>query len=175
MKNNIIYLLGFLLIIAAACNSNNPNITKSGEDEFTSLELDRALKKNEKKFEHFYYVPIYSDIYLNKTNQNSLLAATLSIRNTSFNDSLFVSLIDYYNTEGELVRNYIDQPILLTPMATVNYVIEKEDTSGGPGANFIIKCSSDKENLKPLIQAVMVGVSSNKGYAFSTDAYEIYE
>ncbi len=167
--NCILYLL---ILLFAGCGSPDPNATKKGVDELKSLELDRALSEKDKKYEDVVYVPIYSDIYLSRNDQSSLLSATLSIRNTSFNDSLFISIIDYYNTEGDLVRSYIDQPIVLSPMATVNYVIEREDKSGGPGANFIVKMYSDNE-IKPLIQAVMIGLNGNKGFAFSTDGYSI--
>ncbi len=161
-----------LLILSVGCETPDPNATQTGEDELKSLELDRALSKRDKVFEDVIYVPIYSDIYIDELDQNSLLSATLSIRNTSLADSLFVSTIDYFNTEGQLVRSYIDQPIALTPMATVNYVIEKNDTAGGPGANFIVKLYSN-ENVNPLIQAVMIGENGNKGFAFATDGYSI--
>lgn len=167
------FCLIYCLSILIGCESPNPNMTKAGEDELKAHELDRDLKKSDKAYEETFYVPIYSDIYIEQTNQNALLAATLSVRNTSFSDSLFISKIDYFNTEGDLVRGYIDQPIFLAPMATVNYVIEKEDTSGGPGANFIINLSSDNPKVKPLVQAVMVGLTGNKGFSFSTDGYPL--
>lgn len=169
-KNNGILFL--LILLIAGCGSPDPNATKSGEDELKSLELDRTLSKKDKKYEDLVYVPIYSDIYISRVNQSSLLSATLSVRNTSPNDSLFVTKIDYYNTEGDLVKQFIKQPIGLAPMATVNYVIEKEDTSGGPGANFIVNLYSNNK-IKPLIQAVMIGENGNKGFAFSTDGYSI--
>ena len=165
-------ILFLLILLIAGCGSPDPNVTKSGEDELKSLELDRALSKKDKKYEDVLYVPIYSDIYIDKVNQSSLLSATLSIRNTSPIDSLFVSNIDYYNTEGDLVNRFINQPIGLAPMATVNYVVEKEDTSGGPGANFIVHLYSNNK-IKPLIQAVMIGENGNKAFAFSTDGYSI--
>jgi len=161
------------LTFAIACKKPDPNMTKTGEDELKSLELDRELSLKDRKFEDIIYIPIYSDIYIDKVNQNSLLSATLSIRNTSPSDSLFVSVIDYYDTDGDLVRSYIDNPIVLSPMASVNYVIEKEDSAGGSGANFIVELSSD-HNLQPLIQAIMIGENgNNKGFAFATDGYSI--
>ncbi len=167
------FILVAILFLCLCCQNPNPNVTQDGEDEFQHLKLDRQLNKKDKKFEDLIYVPIYSDIYFDIANQNLLLAATLSIRNTSFSDSLFVSTIDYYNTEGSLVKRYIDSPIVLMPMATINYVIEREDTSGGPGANFIIELSSDNSDAKPLVQAIMTGNSGNKGFAFSIDGYSV--
>lgn len=120
------------------------------------------------------YVPIYSDIYNQTRDTRTLLTATLSIRNTSLKDSLFVSKIDYYNTEGDLVRSYIDSPIYLTPMESIDYVIEQQDTSGGSGANFLIDWYSKKQ-LNPLFQAVMVGGLGAQAFSFTTDGIEIIE
>lgn len=163
-----------LLLLLNACLNTDPNIDQTGKDELESLELDHAINTDLIEYNDTIYVPIYSDIYVMEQNQNSLLAATLSIRNTSYADSLFVSQIDYFNTEGNLVRSYIDNPISLPPMATVNYVIEKEDTAGGSGANFIVVLSAKNKNINPLVQAVMIGENgSNQGFAFSTDGYSI--
>ena len=120
------------------------------------------------------YVPIYSDIYNQTRDTRTLLTATLSIRNTSLKDSLFVSKIDYYNTEGDLVRSYIDSPIYLTPMESIDYVIEQQDTSGGSGANFMIDWYS-KRKLNPLFQAVMVGGLGAQAFSFTTEGIEIFE
>lgn len=159
----------FLLI---SCLNTDPNMDETtGTDELEALEVKQPLDKSDSEYYETFYVPIYSDIYLDETNQNALLAATLSIRNTSSTDSIFISKIDYFNTNGDLVRNYINNQISLKPMATVNYVIERDDISGGSGANFIVKIRSKNANIKPLVQAVMIGQNGNKGFAFSTDGY----
>ncbi len=167
------YLFFLLLFSLFSCHPPNPNVSKTGKDELKSLELDHKMDKSEMTYQDIVYVPIYSDIYLDVQNQKSLLAATLSIRNTSFEDSLFVSKIDYFNTEGVLVRSYIDNAISLPPMATINYVIEKEDDTGGAGANFIVALNAKNKKIQPLIQAIMIGQTGNKGFAFSTDGYSI--
>ncbi len=118
------------------------------------------------------YVPIYSDIYNQTRDSRTLLTATLSIRNTSLRDSLFISKIDYYNTTGDLVRSYIDEPIYLRPMESLDYVIEQQDNSGGSGANFIIDWYSRKP-LHPLFQAVMVGGLGAQAFSFTTEGIEM--
>lgn len=164
----------FLALIFTSCLKSDPNIDEStGTDELASLEVDQPLAKSDMAYEDIVYVPIYSDIYLDATNQNALLAATLSIRNTSIIDSIFISKIDYFNTDGDLVRRYLSNQISLKPMATVNYVIEREDESGGAGANFIVHLSAKNASVKPLIQAIMIGQNGNKGFSFSTDGYSI--
>jgi hypothetical protein len=157
-----------------SCQNQNPNIDDAGVDELESLAIANPIDTSKMNFHDIVYVPIYSDIYVSHQNQKSLLAATLSIRNTSYTDSLFISKIEYFNSEGNLVRNYIEGPISLTPMATVNYVIEREDTEGGSGANFIVEIRAKNINIRPLIHAVMIGDNgSNQGFAFAIDGYSI--
>ncbi|MGB1207334.1 MAG: DUF3124 domain-containing protein [Chitinophagales bacterium] len=169
----ISFLLTILFCIIISCGNPNPNVNKAGNDELKSLELDHNINKNEMVYKDIVYVPIYSDIYIDVANQKSLLAATLSIRNTSFKDSLFVSKIDYFDSAGSLVRSYITKPIGIAPMGTVNYVIEKNDDTGGSGANFIVALNAKSKNVRPLIQAIMIGEHANKGFSFSTDGYSL--
>ena len=156
-----------------ACTQREPNLTRSGQDELKSLEIDRDLSSTEMVFNQAYYVPIYSDIYVDLQNQKTLLAATLSIRNSSSTDSLFISTIDYFNTEGHLVKKFIESPISLPEMATVNYVIEREDDTGGPGANFIVEINGRDPGLTPLVQAVMIGQTGNKAFSFVTNGFPV--
>lgn len=120
-----------------------------------------------------FYVPVYSDIYSETKDMRFLLTATLSIRNTSFTDTLVVNDVEYYDTRGNLVRHYIDHPIYLIPMATVEYVIEQDDKSGGSGANFIVILSSKNRNFNPLVQSVMISISGQQGVAFSCNGVSI--
>lgn len=157
-----------------SCVKENPNVNKTGKDELEVHTLNHAIDTTKMRYSDLIYVPIYSDIYVTEQNQKNLLAATLSVRNTSLSDSLFISKIDYYNTEGSLVRSFITKPISLQPMGTLNYVIEKEDNTGGSGANFVVELSAVDENTRPILQAVMIGENgTNQGFAFSTDGYSI--
>lgn len=173
MSKLIIYTAVFTITLLYSCGNPDPNLDKNGQDELKNLEIARTITNNELNFKDTIYVPIYSDIYIDQINQKVLLAATLSIRNTSYDDSLYISKIDYFNTEGKLVKSYANNLLSLPPMATVNYVIKKDDDSGGPGANFIVELNSKNKNISPLIQAVMIGENGNKAFSFSTDGYSI--
>ncbi len=172
MKINLLALL-LMSVFFTSCKNQDPNIDETGMDQLVSHELDHRIDKNEMDYQELMYVPIYSDIYVDAQNPNCLLSATLSIRNTSYEDSIFISRIEYFNTSGELVKNYIENPISIPPMATVNYVVERDDDTGGHGANFIVALSAKNNAAKPIIQAVMIGQYSNKGISFVTDGYSI--
>ncbi len=166
-------LLLILAITIVGCDRPDPNITSEGQDELELLQVEQPINNSKMEYNDIVYVPIYSDIYVNQFKQKQLLAATLSIRNSSSTDSLFISEITYYNTKGIKVRDFISKPIGLAPMASINYVIEKDDDTGGHGANFIVHLSSRNPALKPIIQAVMIGEIGNNAFAFLTDGYSI--
>ncbi len=69
---------------------------------------------------------------------------------------------------GMLIKSYIKNSIELQPMATLNYIVEKEENKGGPGADFIIEVEGLDDTVKPVIEAVMIGNFSNKAFAFNT-------
>jgi hypothetical protein len=58
-------------------------------------------------------------------------------------------------------------------MATINYIIEREDMAGGHGANFIIALSAKSMEVRPVFQAIMIGYYSNKGISFVTEGYSV--
>ncbi|MBA4078224.1 MAG: hypothetical protein C0508_24570, partial [Cyanobacteria bacterium PR.023] len=64
------------------------------------------------------YVPIYSAIYYEDRRRTLELAATLSVRNTDMKNSIILRSVDYYSTEGKLVRKYLSAPVELGPMST---------------------------------------------------------
>ncbi|WP_114700447.1 DUF3124 domain-containing protein [Psychrobacter proteolyticus] len=172
-KSSISILLVAVMVFLSSCDpsAKDPNVMFSEKHQDPIAELAVTDKPDHSKmsYQQTFYVPIYSDIYSDSENQKVLLSATLSVRNTTLDKPLYINKIDYYNTNGDFVKSYIDGPIELPPMATLNYIIEKEDDSGGSGANFIIDVEGVDETVKPVIEAVMIGNFSNKGFAFSTE------
>lgn len=114
------------------------------------------------------YVPIYSSIFYENGKHTIELAATLSIHNINPDGQVTIVRADYYNSDGKLIKKYLPKPLVLQGLQTKNLVIEKEDKTGGTGANFIVEWSAVAGSPSPLIEAVMVNASSNLGIAFTT-------
>jgi uncharacterized protein DUF3124 len=116
------------------------------------------------------YVPVYSSIYLGLNIKKTMvdLAATVSVRNVSVRHPLVLEVVRYYDSAGKPVRDYITEPSELPPLATVEFVIQRADATGGPGANFLIQWKGPSEIDEPLIEAVMVGQSGNAGISFTS-------
>src|SRR5690348_679648 len=103
------------------------------------------------------YVPVYSSIYLGLNIKKAMvdLTATVSVRNVSARHSLVLDVVRYYNSAGTPVRDYIDRPSELAPLASVEFVIQRADAAGGPGANFLIQWKGPAGVDDPVIEAVM--------------------
>jgi len=120
----------------------------------------------------FVYVPSYSHIYYHG-GAPFLLETTLSIRNIDLDQPVYLKSIEYYDTEGKLVKSYLDQTIKLAPLQTIEYVIQERDVSGGSGANFLVEWMAESEIDKPLFETVMVGTSGSRGISFVGTGIEI--
>ena len=112
------------------------------------------------------YVPIYSHIYSGIKARPFDLAATLSIRNINLNSSIKLVSVKYYDSEGKLVKDYLDAPISLKALASTRYIITEDDRAGGSGANFIVVWRSGQEVNAPVIEGVMIGTHSGQGISF---------
>lgn len=172
-KRSMSVLLIAMMALLSGCeqSAQDPNVTLSehNQDPIKELEVTSEVDHTRLDYKQTFYVPIYSDIYIDRENRKVLLSATLSVRNTTLKKSLYVNKIDYYDTHGTLIKSYLNTPIELPAMGTLNYIVEKEEDKGGSGANFIIEVEGVDETVKPVIEAVMIGNFSNKGFAFSTE------
>ena len=120
------------------------------------------------------YVPAYSNIYYDNDLRKTYFTVVLSLRNISFTDSIYFDHIQYFDSEGKLLKEFGDSILVLRPMESFEYIIESPNNQGGPGANFVVSYLS-KANLKnpPYIETVMVGTIGNYGFAFSSPGVNI--
>lgn len=162
-------ILGFMSM--HSCTEVSQNLNKVGKDKFEALEIETipsGLLLNDTT-----YVPVYSDIYSKTKDIRFNLTATLSLRNTSFKHNIYISKVDYYNSAGEITSSFLNKPIVIKPMQSVEYVIEEDDTSGGTGANFIIIWASESDKVEPLFEGIMISTHGQQGISFSTKGYSI--
>jgi hypothetical protein len=112
------------------------------------------------------YVPVYSNIYVGDRELQWNLSSNLSVRNTDPTSPITVLAVDYYNSDGKLVKEHLSEPKQPNPMGSAYYYVKTSDTSGGWGANFIVKWKSDKEVNQPVVECVMTGTRGNHSVSF---------
>jgi hypothetical protein len=114
------------------------------------------------------YVPAYSHIYIGNREQPFLLTITLSIRNIDAKHPVTIAAVNYYDTEGKRIRQYLEKPVSLGPWESIRYVVPQKDKSGGSGANFVVEWNAKKTVNPVLIEAIMIGAESQQGISFTS-------
>lgn len=172
MVTRILYFL--LIPVLLAC---------SGVEENRSAEsLDTPVPKNSQAdsllpdnsdFERLnssigqtIYVPVYSHIYQLNQQKTFNLTATLSFRNVDLNRALTLTKVLYYDSQGNIVKNYLEEPKTINPLASTSFVVEENDLRGGVGANFIVAWESEEQVFPPVVEAVMISTSQQQGISF---------
>ncbi len=121
------------------------------------------------------YVAVYSHIYSGDREHPFDLTATLSIRNTDAKHSISLVSVDYYDTDGKMLLRYLKEPLQLRPLGSARYIIRESDRSGGSGAKFLVKWTSDMPVNVPLIESIMIGTKNQQGISFSSRGQVITE
>ncbi|MEP5254008.1 MAG: DUF3124 domain-containing protein [Winogradskyella arenosi] len=168
MKKFIILVLS--LYCFCACDE------ATGTDDYEKIDWKArvaALPSSEGLEQGTSYLSVYSQIYSYTQHKTYNLTAMISIRNTSANDSLYLSKVAYYDTHGVLLKSYIDQPAYLVPMETLDIVINEKDIAGGTGGNFIFDWQIPQGSPEPIFEGVMTSTSGQQGLSFLTQSTRI--
>jgi hypothetical protein len=87
----------------------------------------------------------------------------------SASEKVYLTKADYYNSEGQLIKSYLDKSTALNPLETVEIVINEDDSSGGTGGNFLFEWFITENGTEPLFQAVMNSTLGQQGLSFVTE------
>jgi hypothetical protein len=121
------------------------------------------------------YVSIYSHVYSGDRERPYLLTATLSLRNTDPTHPITILAADYYDSDGKLLRHYLEEPLVLPPLASSRVVVAESDRKGGSGAKFFVRWSAERKVNPPVIEGVMIGTAMQQGISFVTQGRVIHD
>lgn len=119
------------------------------------------------------YLAVYAHIYSFSQHSTHNLTATISLRNTDLNEKIYLLKADYFNTEGELVKSYLESPVYIKPMETLEIMIFEGDDHGGTGGNFIFDWLKPEHAKKPYFEAAMISTSGQQGLSFLTRGIDL--
>ncbi len=109
------------------------------------------------------YVPAYSEVFYGTRDRTLELAVTLTIHNTDLENPIIMQAVQYYDSDGGLVRDYVTEPVEVGPLATIGYVVPESDRRGGFGANFVVTWGAEQPVYEPVVEAVMVSAAGTQG------------
>ncbi len=126
----------------------------------------RSLQRLPLSFGQSVYVPVYSTVQTMTAKRSYALTANVVVRNTDPDHRIQVDSARYYNNEGALLTEYLEQALILPPLASKALVVDQLDREGGIGANFIVDWTASRSVSAPVIEAVMIGEAGTQGVAF---------
>lgn len=167
MKPFIILLLCFFAFGCKTNDKQNSSINPENWEKRSASYIPDSLKNGST------YLSVYSHIYSITEHQEHDLTATVSLRNVSIADTLYLSSAKYYGTKGNLIRSYFEHPIYIAPLETIEIVIDQLDKEGGSGANFIFDWFTLPNSPEPLFECVMISTSGQQGLSFKTEGRKV--
>jgi hypothetical protein len=164
-------ILGILLLMLIQSCQEKKDVSSIDPVNWSKRMIDRPL--NELLTHGTTYLSVYSQIYSQSEHRTHDLTVTVSMRNTTLTDTLYIEKAEYFDTAGKSIRTYFDQPIFIAPMETVEIVIDEIDQEGGTGANFLFNWRIKPESNEPLFEGVMISTSGQQGLSFTTQGKRI--
>ena len=162
--------LVIFLVFLVGCSSPTNQTTSKQSDLAPSSQISPQKIKLDETWQiatgQTNYVPIYSEMYYFDKSKTLQLAATLSVRNTDPQHTIIITSVKYYNSDGYLVREHLDSPLQLAPLASTDFIVNQNDQTGGSGANFFVEWVAETEVYEPIVEALMVSTSSQQGISF---------
>lgn len=170
MKQYLLIIIAFGLVVG--CAPQDPNLDESGKDIIERNTDASSVPTGDQYYTDTTYLPAYSEIYSQTKLRTIPLTVMLSIRSGSFTDTTIINTISYYDTNGEILKEYLTKPVILKPMHSIDYIVplnnknSKETTKrGGTGAHFIVDWGAET-NTQPIMQCVMHGSVGNHSVSF---------
>lgn len=121
------------------------------------------------------YVPAYSEIFYGDALQTMELAVTLAIHNSDTDAPIIIQSVEYFDTDGNLVRDYISDPVEIPPLATTGFVVEDRDNSGGWGSNFLVEWGAEQPVYEPVIEAIMISTQGTHGISLISTGRVVHQ
>lgn len=158
IQRSLFGILGIVLILLIACTSQEQPGRVAPLQPILNGDLQIVTGQT-------LYVPAYGEVFSGTSSRTTSLAVTLAIHNTDLDTPIIIQSVQYFDTDGHLVRDYVREPVKLAPLATTGFIVEADDIRGGWGANFIVIWGAEEAVYEPIVEAIMVNTSSALGMA----------
>jgi Protein of unknown function (DUF3124) len=168
MKRNAVVLAPLLILASLSCDGtqpaapvSKPGAARPGVTEATLPPDDQIVAGQT------LYVPIYSHVYTADNAEPLSLAATLFVRNADRNRSIVVTKVQYVDSSGKTVREFLKSPLKIAPLASMDFFLKESDETGGASPSFIVEWVSTESSNEPIVESVMIGTAGTQGISFT--------
>lgn len=155
MKNVFVFIL--VLIIFNSCDNNQKEMSSMNPVNWKKRAIE--INTHDSLIYGETYLSIYSQVFSYTEHLTHDLTSTISMRNTSITDTIYIISSKYFDTHGKLIRTYFEKPIYIAPMETVAIVIDETDKEGGTGANFLFFWAIKTQTTEPIFEGVQLSTA----------------
>jgi hypothetical protein len=171
----LVILMCVLFVISCKQTINKNNEVRQTTGSFDKNSLLLNENEHTKKVRgQLLYMPIYSNVPYFELGRKFDLSAFVAIHNTDLTFPIKVTKVLFFDNSGKLVANYLSKDTIINPLGAVDFFIPEKDQSG-TGSNFLIEWVSDSLVNEPLLETVMLGLTSGQGVSFSSTGKIIRE
>jgi hypothetical protein len=168
MKRYPIVLALLLIVVSVSCDGTQPEAPASKPGAARPGVSEVALPPDDQIVSgQTVYVPLYPYVYTADNAQRLNLAVTLFVRNTDRNSSIIVTKVEYVDSGGKALREFLKKPLKIDPLASMDFFLKESDESGGASPSFIVHWISDQQPSAPIVESVMIGTTGTQGISFT--------
>lgn len=167
MQKANVRFFNWLVILLIALLSVSCTLRSESESALSSNEMPIQLSDLDVTTGQTIYVPAYSEMYIAR-GRTLDLAVTLTVHNTDFEHPVILTSVRYYDTQGQLLREYLAEPRQLGPLASTDFFVEANEQSGGLGTNFIVEWVAEQPVFEPIVEAIMLNTANNQGISLTS-------
>ncbi len=121
------------------------------------------------------YAAAYSYVLMGAGKQQFPVTATVVIRNTDLVNTIIVTTVDYRDSKGEHLRHHVEEPIVVNPLASIEFFVKDSDATGGHSPSFIVRWEANKTVNAPVVEVLIIGGHSSQGLSFIGRAWALEE
>ncbi len=159
-SSSIFLMLFLVAALLASCTSQNKAAAPTPASTIILSDLDITTGQT-------IYVPAYSEMYIMR-DRTIDLAVTLTVHNTDFEHTIVLTSVRYYDTQGQLLKEYLTEPRPLEALASTDFFVDADEQSGGLGTNFIVEWVAEQPVYEPVVEAIMLNTSNSQGISLTS-------
>lgn len=172
MKRYFFLLVLIISVFLIACENETARQSNPEAIAQSSLTAQTASNRVSQPIEKIamgetIYVPMYPKIY-HLEKQTLDLNTALSVRNSDLENPIILTSVRYYDSNGKLVKKYLDCSKKLNPLASLDFLAVPTQPPQSIGTSFIVEWVAEKSVNPPVVEGVMLSTVSTQGIAFTS-------